>query len=364
MPLVCQPLRFQAIFTWHVAPYLCPPTRLAAQRVCRAWRAWIAAVPPARAAAERRRPSAAEMDEVVGRLRALNLPWSDPTETYLRESLAQIACLAPGGEDLDALVHHLERLYHRAVLVPKTNIGTLDTTRVIERLTQARLSRFHSTGVAAIQQANGSLDALLHPQQSTRRPQMIVHLDPACVDVHDARAVIEHVRGRLLTTTLGTFVRERGELLERAALAPRLLRMLAVAAPAAAGGPPVVLRLPLHMPGAGPAGAGRAAGRRRLAQPVDRPADGGRALAPRRAGAAGVGRGPRLGGAVRGLDAGGARRRRGAALVHAAAGAGRADAGVVAVGGGRVLRRELRAARRAAPADADALERRGHPALD
>jgi hypothetical protein len=33
----------------------------------------------------------------------------------------------------------------RSFLCPKSNIGTLDTTRVIERLTQARLSRFHTT---------------------------------------------------------------------------------------------------------------------------------------------------------------------------------------------------------------------------
>lgn len=83
-------------------------------------------------------------------------------------------------------------LYSRSFLAPKSNIGTLalgghfvqvlsvfhdveflkvalqlnniilkrlaskssDTTRVIERLTQARLSRFHTTGAASVQQAS------------------------------------------------------------------------------------------------------------------------------------------------------------------------------------------------------------------
>jgi hypothetical protein len=40
-----------------------------------------------------------------------------------------------------------------------------DTTRVIERLTQARLSRFHSTGAAGIQQNSSNLDILLHPRR-------------------------------------------------------------------------------------------------------------------------------------------------------------------------------------------------------
>lgn len=135
------------------------------------------------------------------------------------------------GTDLGDLTNHLGRLYQRAVLPPKTNIGTLapplmphnpslrlfsknchaffcaimadrDTTRVIERLTsrelffyvcfifsflfflckrknsptiQARLSRFHTTGAASMQQAT-NLAALLHPTQSTWNPQMIIRL--------------------------------------------------------------------------------------------------------------------------------------------------------------------------------------------
>lgn len=65
-------------------------------------------------------------------------------------------------EDIPELILFLKRLYHKALLAPKTNIGTLDTTRVIERLTQARLSRFHSTGAASFHQAT-NLENLLHP---------------------------------------------------------------------------------------------------------------------------------------------------------------------------------------------------------
>lgn len=94
-----------------------------------------------------------EIDTVVQDLRAPKLPWSIATEEYLRSvlrSCPSVCCAS----DLPRLSQWLLCLYNRGLVSPKTNIGTLDTTRVIERLTQARLSRFHSTGAASIQQAS------------------------------------------------------------------------------------------------------------------------------------------------------------------------------------------------------------------
>ena len=82
----------------------------------------------------------------------------------------------------------------------------LDTTRVIERLTQARLSRFHSTGAAGIQQNSSNLDILLHPHQSTRRPQMVIRFDKTQLKTESAQAVIRHVQGKIMHTTIGTFL--------------------------------------------------------------------------------------------------------------------------------------------------------------
>ena len=65
-------------------------------------------------------------------------------------------------------------LYNRSILPPGTNVGTQDTTRTIERLTQARLSRFHNTGGAAQQYA--TLDALLHPQATRNGSTIGVHI--------------------------------------------------------------------------------------------------------------------------------------------------------------------------------------------
>ena len=186
--------------------------------VCCAWRGWsrqCCADPEIQRA---RALDPVELDMVINRLRKLRLPWSAGTEAYLRQCLVRCPCMMDG--QIDTLVEYLTRLYQRAVLPPKMNIGTLDTTRVIERLTQARLSRFHSTGTtgggAGIQQASANLDTLLHPQQSTRRAQMVVHLCADVVDVQSARSVLEHVRGRVMAINLRTFVTNRGEVVRLA----------------------------------------------------------------------------------------------------------------------------------------------------
>ena len=75
---------------------------------------------------------------------------------------------------LEKLKMHMCRLYNRAVLPAGTNVGAQDTTRTIEKLTQARLSRFHNTGGASQQYV--TLDALLHPQATRNQATLGIHI--------------------------------------------------------------------------------------------------------------------------------------------------------------------------------------------
>lgn len=199
--------RHRAVLVGAVVPFVPNAGRRAMRGTCRAWQRWIPAkcIPPA----ARAPLTDAQVATVTASLRALRLPWSGATDRFLRETLRTVPCVgvSDAEADLPGLTSYLTCLYQRAVLPPKTNIGTLDTTRVIERLTQARLSRFHTTGAASMQQAT-NLDTLLHPTQSTRRPQMIVRLDAAAIDIKSARAVLDHLRGRLVAATFADFVRE------------------------------------------------------------------------------------------------------------------------------------------------------------
>ena len=70
-----------------------------------------------------------------------------------------------------------------------------------------------STGAAGIQQSSSNLDTLLHPQQSTRRPQMVVRLHGRKMNPDSAREVIEHVRGKIIATTMGSFLQGRIDIL-------------------------------------------------------------------------------------------------------------------------------------------------------
>ena len=201
-------VRFQSIWVNSILPYVEDERTLSL--TCKTWRLWMRERPDRRPPRHLRSD---EIDTIVDHLKALRLPWTSATEEYTRKALRNTPCFPTDGEDprtLSMLQDYLCRMYQRAVLSPKTNIGTLsvvlfpnrttlpDTTRVIERLTQARLSRFHSTGAAGIQQNSSNLDILLHPQQSTRRPQMVVRLDPQRVITQSARRVMEHIRGRLI----------------------------------------------------------------------------------------------------------------------------------------------------------------------
>lgn len=157
--------RWRGLFVGGILPYLNAVDRARASAAHPSvWGRWVAAAAPAGGDNDRlrgrRHMRPDELELTLERLRGLHLPWSRPTEEYLRRMLSETPCLSPS-VSLETLADYLSRLYHRAVVPPKMNVGTLDTTRVIERLTQARLSRFHSTGAAATSIASSSSPARL-----------------------------------------------------------------------------------------------------------------------------------------------------------------------------------------------------------
>lgn len=93
----------------------------------------------------------------------------------------------------------------QCLLAPQTNIGTLDTTRVIERLTQARLSRFHSTGSAFVYQS-GNIENLLSPSASRENQNLVLFFDRSVVDTKDYWAIIDQSRGRIRCRMFYEFV--------------------------------------------------------------------------------------------------------------------------------------------------------------
>lgn len=238
--------RGASVVVGFLAPFLPPLSHLSCRMVCRTWNRWF---PLPRTLNERQRDckrmlTDPEIDSIVQRMRAMNYPWTEATEEYVRQSLTAFGPLLPldASEALEDLTQLLERLFGRSFLDPKSNIGTLDTTRVIERLTQARLSRFHTASASVcvfffFLFGNGCRPArvlpvcsrhpiwnpgecglrrvhtpqtanLLHPQQSARNPQMLVYLDPEKLDVQSCGAVMSHLRGRLLATRVSSFLAE------------------------------------------------------------------------------------------------------------------------------------------------------------
>lgn len=170
--------RSRGILATGVWPYLPSRDGALCRGACRAWYAWFDA------ADGQERPhhhplrtlSAEETEGVCERLRRLRLPWSEALQAYIVHALSSVPCVQ-GPEGISEVQHCVERLLSRAYIAPKSNIGTLDTTRagvpplmyvcrkgrdacgrVIERLTQARLSRFHTTGAASMQQASNLED--------------------------------------------------------------------------------------------------------------------------------------------------------------------------------------------------------------
>lgn len=158
----------------------------------------------------------------------------------MRSTLGALPDVLPASDDpaaaLESLSLLVERLYSRSVLTPKSNIGTLLMAFVTWFFILCAMRPGHHAGhrapdagtavalphdrsgrprgggglthhaASSVQQAS-NLENLLHPQLSSRRPQMLVYLDPAKVDVGSCHAVMSHLRGRLLATTCVSYLR-------------------------------------------------------------------------------------------------------------------------------------------------------------
>lgn len=95
-------------------------------QTCSSWRAWIHRKRTAKGQVPLRPLNLDEVAEVIEELKALRLPWSNATNTYITETLTKHPTVPVDRTDwMKPLMAHMTRLYNRAVLPPKTNIGTL-----------------------------------------------------------------------------------------------------------------------------------------------------------------------------------------------------------------------------------------------
>lgn len=69
-----------------------------------------------------------EVERVCDQLRSLHYPWDPATQRYLHGVLTSTPSVR-NEEDLKDVTVMLERLYARAFIVPKSNIGTLSSIR-------------------------------------------------------------------------------------------------------------------------------------------------------------------------------------------------------------------------------------------
>ena len=147
---------FHSIFLEYVVGFLVVKEKNMLPLVCSTWNTWLKQKQCAYQSRSLRPLQPTEVEDVVNQLKRLQLPWSRATEDYVTRVLSNHPSVPPEVPHWkENVCGFLTQLYSRAILPPKTNIGTLDTTRVIERLTQARLSRFHSTS-ASIKQKKWS----------------------------------------------------------------------------------------------------------------------------------------------------------------------------------------------------------------
>ena len=147
---------FHSIFLEYVVGFLVVKEKHMLPLVCSTWNTWLKQKQCAYQSRSLRPLQPTEVEDVVNQLKRLQLPWSRATEDYVTRVLSNHPSIPPEFPHWkENLCGFLTQLHSRAILPPKTNIGTLDTTRVIERLTQARLSRFHSTS-ASIKQKKWS----------------------------------------------------------------------------------------------------------------------------------------------------------------------------------------------------------------
>ena len=105
--------------------------------------------------------------------------WTKSVDIEIRQQLSMVP-YATESEITQCMMHRWTGVF----LAPQTNIGTLDTSRVIERLTQATLSRFHSTGSVLVQDS-GNLENLLNPMITRGNGSILIFFDKNSIDVHN-----------------------------------------------------------------------------------------------------------------------------------------------------------------------------------
>ena len=92
-------------------------------------------------------------------------------------------------------------------ITPNSNVGTLDTTRTIERLTQARLSRFHTTGAMHVSfLKSGSIDSMIHPVSAATSSKMLIFFRRDRLNTADLKCVLNVVRNNIIHVCLHTIV--------------------------------------------------------------------------------------------------------------------------------------------------------------
>lgn len=193
--------------------YLQPDEEATVCRVCKQAQHWVKIGQDHEKLASRLRglrPD--EIEELIGRIKRsfVGPRWATGrTVRYLQNILPDIkefpTDVTTG--QMSAFMDQVVQIYTRCMVAPNTCVGALDTTRTIERLTQARLSRFHTTGSVHVSfLKSGSLDSLLHPLSTATAPRMLVALRSSHVDASSAAGVIESIRGVLVSIELSHVV--------------------------------------------------------------------------------------------------------------------------------------------------------------
>jgi hypothetical protein len=195
-------------------PYLGHADHRAVGCVCRAMRSLVALHVQriSQCSTPRRSLTEAEIGRLIAKMRASHIGplWAiSGTIKYVQAVLPTVkefpADVTP--DYIDEYINRIVKLYLGCMVAPHTSVGALDTTRTIERLTQARLSRFHTTGSVHVSfLKSGSLDSMLHPLSTSSAPRMLVALKGSQVDTSCAASVIESIRGVLVSIELAHVV--------------------------------------------------------------------------------------------------------------------------------------------------------------
>jgi hypothetical protein len=117
---------FQTVFQSVLLQFMCIEDMQSMRRTCVCWKTWIVMSAHMAPPLVMRPLTREEVTNVINQLKELRLPWSDATETYVNRALTQHPAVPENREDWqEPLLRTLTILYSRAVLSPKTNIGTL-----------------------------------------------------------------------------------------------------------------------------------------------------------------------------------------------------------------------------------------------